>query len=223
MALNLYVGEPQDENFPHMDELFPIREMAASTSPHPFPEGRLIQLPEEYSFQGKNKSSQTFLTGTDTSALLVLKNGVIRFEEYFLTGGRDVRWVSWSVAKSFVSALIGIAIEEKLIGSISEPITKYLPILSNSAYADVAIKDILQMSSGARWNEDYSDQGSDIHRLGAVMAGKGSLSDFVNKIEQATEPGTFCQYNSADTQVLGMLLVAATGHSLADYMQEKLC
>jgi CubicO group peptidase (beta-lactamase class C family) len=79
------------------------------------------------------------------------------------------------------------------------------------------------MSSGARWNEDYSDKNSDIHRLGAVMAGNSSLASFVENIENATQPGTLCQYNSADTQALGMLLVEATGTSITSYMQQKLC
>jgi CubicO group peptidase (beta-lactamase class C family) len=79
------------------------------------------------------------------------------------------------------------------------------------------------MPSGARWNEDCSDKASDINRLGAAMAEETSLSDFVGKIESATTPGTFCQYNSVDTQALGMLVMAATGRTLADYMHEKIC
>jgi len=222
MALNLYVGEPQHENFSHMEKLFPTRNMTASDAPFQFPEGAPITLPKNFLFGEVNQSTAQFLEETDTSALLVLKGGEVRFEQYFLTGGRDVRWISWSVAKSFISALVGIAIDESLIGSIDEPVTKYVPVLLGSAYDGVSIKDILQMSSGARWNEDYSDPNSDIHRLGSAMTGESSLADFVSKIEQATEPGTFCQYNSADTQALGMLLAAATGRSIADYMQEKL-
>lgn len=223
MALNLYVGEPQHENFAHLDDLFPTRQMAASERPFQFSTGSQIALPEGFVFDGITRSTQEFIGDTDTSALLVLKDGAIRFEDYYLTGGPEVRWISWSMAKSFVSALIGIAIEDGLIGSIDEPLTKYVPMLADSAYAGVSIKDVLQMSSGARWNEDYSDKSSDIHRLGTAMAGESSLAEFVSNIEQATTPGTQCQYNSADTQALGMLLTAATGSSIADYMQEKLC
>ncbi len=223
MALNLYVGEPQHDNFPHMDKLFPTRQMAGSEQPYQFPEGAPIALPNDYQFGQQTQSANRFIEDTDTSALLVLKDGAVRLEQYYLTGGRDVRWISWSTAKSFISALIGIAIDEGLIGSIDESITKYVTALSDSAYNGVRIKDVLQMSSGARWNEDYSDPNSDVHRLGSAMAGDSSLADFVSKIEQATEPGTLCQYNSADTQALGMLLTATTGRSVAEYMQEKLC
>lgn len=222
MALNLYVGEPQHENFCRMEDWYPTRNMAPSDTPFQFPEGAPIALPDEFLFAGEERSTQQFIEDTDTSGLLVLKDGVVRFEQYFLTGGRDVRWISWSMAKSFVSALVGIAIDEGLIRSVDEPITSYVPALSESAYNGVRIKDVLQMSSGARWNEDYSDRNSEVHRLGSVMAGDGSLDDLVSKIEPATEPGTLCQYNSADTQALGMLLIATTGRSIANYMQEKL-
>ena len=78
------------------------------------------------------------------------------------------------------------------------------------------------MSSGARWNEDYNDPTSDVHRLGAAMAGAMSLDAFVATMVRGTAPGTVCRYNSGDTQALGSLLVKATGRSLTDYMREKL-
>lgn len=206
-----------------MADLFPTRAMAPSRSPFRFPDGAPIELPRTYEFGGSIRPTADFLVATDTSALLVLEDGAIRLERYWLTGGRDVQWISWSVAKSFVSALVGIAIQDGLIKSIEEPISDYASLLVGSVYDGVRIKDVLQMSSGARWNEDYSDTDSDIHRLGAAMAGNQSLAEFVMGMERATQPGTFCQYNSADTQALGMLIVAVTGRHFADYMQEKLC
>ena len=127
-----------------------------------------------------------------------------------------------SVGKSFVSALIGIAIEEGLIGSIDEPITDYVPELFGSAYDNVRIKDVLQMSSGARWNEDYSDPESDIMRYAVTFGSGGSLDEFTASLEREREPGTYNYYNSTDTQALGMLLRRATNRTLSDYAQEKL-
>lgn len=223
MAMNLYVGEPQHENFSTMNKMFPTSAMQAAGKSFEFPEGASMELPEDFVFDGTNRTTAGFLEETDTSALLVIKDGAVRFEDYYLTGGRQVQWISWSVAKSFISAMVGIAVEEGLIGSIEDPITRYVPVLAGSGYDGVSIKHILQMSSGARWNEDYSDPKSDINRLGAVMSGASSLGEFVSQIEPATQPGTFCQYNSADTQAVGMLLVAVTGTSIAEYMQIKLC
>lgn len=139
-----------------------------------------------------------------------------------MTGGREVQWISWSVAKSFVSALVGIAVSEGHIASLADPISGYIRVEPGSAYDGVSIKDVLQMSSGARWNEDYADAASDVFRLGATMAGAMSLDDFVATMVHEAAPGTVCRYNSGDTQALGALLVKATGKSLTDYMREKL-
>jgi len=179
-------------------------------------------LPTSFTYKGVTVDTETFLSETDTSAVLVIKDGVVRTERYMLTGGRDVNWMSMSVAKSFVSAAVGIAVEEGHITSIEEPITKYAPSLVGSAYDNVRIKDVLQMSSGAAWSEDYNDPESDITRFGRIMALGGSFNEFAATLKREYEPGTHNHYNSTDTQVLGMLLVNATGRTMADYMEEKL-
>ena len=182
----------------------------------------MVPLPESYEHDGEAKSTEQFFAETDTAALLVLKDGAVRHERYALTGGPDVHWISWSLAKSFVSALVGIAIAEGHISGIEEPISDYVPVEPGSAYDGTSIKDVLQMSSGARWNENYADPDSDVHRLGAVMSGASTLDAFIASTVRESEPGTVCRYNSADTQALGALLVRATGRQLADYMHDKL-
>lgn len=218
----LFTGAEQYENFNRMNALFPTGEMTPSDKVFEFGEGPPISLPASFEYDGESRDMQTFLQETDTSALLVLKDGNVVFEEYWLTGGRDVQWLSMSVAKSFVSAAVGIAISEGHIASIDEPVTQYVPSLIGSAYDGVRIKDVLQMSSGAAWNEDYNDPDSDINRFGRIFALGGSLNDFAATLTRDNEPGTFNRYNSTDTQVLGMLLVNATGRSITDYMAEKL-
>lgn len=220
--LGLFSGQPQFENFAHIKDLLSARAMGPSSRPNELPEGRAIELPSVYEYESTSKDLESFLRETDTAALLVLQDGCVRYERYWLTGGRGVQWISMSVAKSFVSAMVGIAVGENLIGSLLDPVDHYLPQLSNSAYSGVCIKDVLQMSSGARWNEDYNDPDAEIFRLGAALGPGGSLDDFVATLRRDADPGTRCQYNSADTQVLGMLLSSATGRSVADYMHEKL-
>lgn len=221
-ASSLFSGAEQYENFSKMDKIMPATVMAASQTPRAFPVGAETVLPETFVHGAKTYTTADFLDLTDTAALLILKDGQIRFEEYFLTGGPDVTWLSMSVAKSFISALIGIAIEEGAITSVNDPATKYAPFLEGSAYDGVRLKDILQMSSGAAWNEDYNDPESDINRLGRIIALGGSLDKFIATIEPDLQPGTYNRYNSSDTQVLGSVLVAATGRPIADYMYEKL-
>jgi len=219
---SLFTGAPQHENFNRLSEFIPASTMTTAPVAHAFDEGPRIGLPGSFVHDGAPRDTEAFLDETDTMALLVLRDGAVRFERYAAFGGRDVQWASMSVAKSFISALIGIAIDEGAIGSIEQPVTAYVPELAGSAYDGVRIKDILQMSSGAGWNEDYSDPESDIIRFSKVSAEGGAMSDFIPTLGRATTPGTVCHYNSMDTQVLGMLLKAATGRTIADTMQEKL-
>jgi CubicO group peptidase (beta-lactamase class C family) len=219
---SLFTGAEQYEMFNRVKDMFPVTELKPSTKPYQFPHGETVSLPESFIYEGETLDVPTFLVDTDTAAMLVLHEGRIVFEEYYLTGGRDVQWLSMSVAKSFVSIAIGIAIDEGLIASVEEAVTDYLPSLKGSAYDGVRIKDILQMSSGAAWNEDYSDPDSEVMRMGKIMALGGSLDEFITTLKPEREPGTYNQYNSADTQVLGALLVAATGKTITDYMQEKI-
>lgn len=221
-GLGLFTGAPQHENFCRLASLLPTSELTPSSTPHSWKTGDPLDLPETYIFEGQTKSFGDFFAGTDTAALLVLEDGVIRHEQYALTGGPEVPWISMSVAKSFVSALVGIAVAEGHIRSIDEPISNYVTVNPGSAYDGCSIRNVLQMSSGARWNEDYSDTTSDVFQLNAAMAGVGTLDDFVAGVVRENEPGTVCRYNSGDTQVLGSLLVRATNRSVTDYMQEKL-
>lgn len=222
LTSSLFTGAEQHRNFNRMYRVFPSREMAASGAPVRFASGRQISLPEGFVWQGREFNTAAFLRQTDTVGLLVLHSGRRVYENYWLTGGEDTRWMSMSVAKSFVSALVGIAVAEGHIGSIEEPVTRYVEGLGGSAYDNVRIKDILQMSSGARWNEDYGDPQSDINRFAEAFALGRSLNEFAATLVGELPPGSFNRYNSTDTQVLGMLLVSATGRSIAEYMEEKL-
>lgn len=222
IELGLFTGIPQHDNFSRVPELLPTSKMSPSSAPYDWPATDPIELPEWYVLNGERRSVQDFLTQTDTAALLILHDGAIAHEWYGLTGGPNVPWISMSVAKSVISALVGIAVEDGHISSIDRPIGDYIRVTPGSAYDGVSIKDVLQMSSGARWNEDYNDAESDIFRLAAAMSEGGTLEEFVATMVRDNEPGNICRYNSGDTQALGALVVSATGRSITDYMQEKL-
>lgn len=219
-ATTLFSGKEQYPMFGRLAEVFPVSTMPAAQEPFNFDTGETITLPTNFEYKGKKVEVENFLTETDTSALLVIKNGEVRFERYSLTGGRDVNWLSMSVSKSFIATGIGIAVDAGLI-DISKSMTDYVPSLVGSAYDGVRIKDVLQMSSGARWNEDYSDSGSDVLRLGRIMAIGGSLDEFIGTLENDKTPGTHNHYNSADTQALAMLLAQATKTSVTEYLTDK--
>jgi CubicO group peptidase (beta-lactamase class C family) len=144
------------------------------------------------------------------------------FLNYWYGHRKDKQHISFSVAKSFVSALMGIAIEEGFVKNIEQADTDYVPELVGSGYDGVSIKNVLQMSSGVRFNEDYSDFNSDINRFSRAAAFGTSLDDFSASLVREREPGTYHHYVSIDTQVLGMVLTRATGKCLTDYLSEKI-
>jgi len=219
---SLFSGAEQYENFGRLAQIMPTNRIAAPSKGTPFPLGAPLEIPATFEHDGTSRDTAKFLEVTDTAALLVIHDGKLRRESYWLTGGQGVRWMSMSVGKSFVSALVGAALQDGAIRSIDEPVTAYVPELAGSAYDGVRIKDILQMSSGAEWNEDYSDANSDIARLAGALASGASLNEFTTTLVREREPGTHNHYNSTDTQVLGWLLRRATGKSLAAYAEEKL-
>ncbi|MUM35204.1 serine hydrolase domain-containing protein, partial [Mycolicibacterium sp. CBMA 361] len=191
--IGLFTGAPQHENFVRIDELAPVRRMPPSTRPFTWPAGPPISLPASYVFDSRTKSTEQFLVDTDTAALLVIVDGRLRYERYLLTGGPTVNWLSMSVAKSFISALVGIAVAEGHIADIDDAISDYVPVDAGSAYDGVSIRNVLQMSSGARWNEDYNDPSSDVHQLTQAMMGRrGGLDGFVARMSAESAPGTVC-------------------------------
>jgi CubicO group peptidase (beta-lactamase class C family) len=157
------------------------------------------------------------------TAIVVLHDGAIAYEDYFLGTAPEDRRISWSVAKSLLSALFGILLEEGAISDIDAPVTRYVPALVGTAYDGASIRNVLQMASGVRFNEDYFDFHSDINRMGRVLAFGGSMDRFAASLtERDRPPGVAWQYVSIDTHVIGMVIRGATGRSVIDLMGEKL-
>jgi CubicO group peptidase (beta-lactamase class C family) len=118
--------------------------------------------------------------------------------------------------------MFGIAVESGAIRSIDQQVTDYVPELIGSGYEGATIKNVLQMSSGVAFNEDYQDFNSDINRFGRTLALGGSFDDFAKSLKNEREPGTFLHYVSIDTHVLGMVLRKATGQSIVEYFEQQL-
>ncbi|QBF30752.1 serine hydrolase [Thalassococcus sp. S3] len=216
MAVNsLFDADRIVANFSNMDQAFltrPVLRGDGATTPLPY--GPETELPAEVSEWIGNRS---------VTSLLVLADGEIVYEEYFQGTTADDRRISWSIAKSYLSALFGILVEEGQIASLDDPVTKYAPSLAGGAYDGATIRNVLQMSSGVTFNEDYLDFYSDINRMGRVIALGGRMDGFAAGLtETFTEPGTQWQYVSIDTHVIGMVVRGATGQSVVDLMSEKL-
>jgi CubicO group peptidase (beta-lactamase class C family) len=220
--IGLFRGGSQVENFREMSTIHPVRVVRRAAKAAPFAAGAPIELPDNFEFEGQRLETAKFLSEIETTGLLVLKDGRVVFERYWLGNDASTQAASWSVGKSFVSALVGVAIHEGAIASVEDPVSQYAPMLKGGAYDGVRLKDVLQMSSGARWNEDYSDPDSDISRWLRILSDGGSLDEFAAGRVRGFEPGTYNRYNTTATHVLGMVVRGATGRPLTEYFREKL-
>lgn len=216
LAVNsLFAEEKIVGNFSAMDRMFLTTPMARGTGPvSPLPEGPAMTPPDGF---------DDWLTERAVTALVVLKDGEVRHESYHLGTTAEDRRISWSVAKSYLSALMGIVLEEGAVDSLDDPVTKYVPALAGSAYDGATVLNVLHMASGVTFDEDYLDFNSDINRMGRVLALGQSMDGFAAGLtETFVEPGLQWQYVSIDTHVIGMVIEGATGRSIPDLMQEKL-
>ncbi len=219
---SLFEADNIVHNFSNMNEVLFAHDLPVAGEPHIWPEN-LQALPATVTINGQPQNLQAFLKETDTTALLVIKDGIILFEDYYLGTGRDDQRISWSMAKSYLSSIFGVAVSEGLIDSLDDPVEKYVSDLKGTAYEGASIRNVLNMASGVEFNEDYLDPNSDINKMGRTLALGGSMDEFAASLtERAREPGTGRQYVSIDTHVIGMVLRAVTGQSNHDYLQDKL-
>lgn len=157
------------------------------------------------------------------TALVVLKDGALVHESYYQGTSEDDLRISWSVAKSYLSALFGVLLAEGAIDSIDDPVTKYAPSLKGGAYDGASIRNVLNMASGVTFDEDYLDKNSDINKMGRVLALGGSMDGFAADLKDTfAEPGTDWQYVSIDTHVIAMVIRGATGREIAPLLSEKI-
>ncbi|MEL7100675.1 MAG: serine hydrolase [Pseudomonadota bacterium] len=201
-------------NFSNMDAAFLTRDVARGDGPvSPLPMGPQLTMPE--GFGG-------WLEERAITSVVVLKDGARVFEDYYKGTGPDDRRISWSIAKSYLSALFGTVVAEGLI-DLDAPVTQYAPALAGGAYDGATVLDVLQMESGITFNEDYLDQSSDINRMGRIIALGGEMDGFAAGLtETFAAPGEQWKYTSIDTHVVGMVIRGATGQDIASLMSERI-
>ncbi|APX10867.1 serine hydrolase domain-containing protein [Tateyamaria omphalii] len=216
MAVNtLFDEECIISNFSNMDGAFLHREISKGDTPvSPLPIGTPLDMPRGYA---------EWVVDRTVTSTLVLKDGQIVHEDYYHGTEVDDLRISWSVAKSYLSALFGILVDEGAITSLDAPVTQYVPQLIGGAYDGVTIRNVLQMTSGITFDEDYLDYNSDINRMGRVIALGGQMDNFAAGLTETFAPaGETWQYTSIDTHVVGMVARGATGRDIPDLMAEKL-
>ena len=183
------------------------------------------ELPVSYTHEGRTWDTTTFMEENNVAGILIVKDERVLMERYALGFSESSLWTSFSVAKSFTSTLLGAAIADGHIRSVDDPVVRYLPALNKSAYDGVTIRQILNMTSGVKWNEDYTDPKSDVntaHRATDATLGGSPLLTYLAKLPREAEPGTKWVYKTAETDLVGEIVIAATRRPLGQYLSEKI-
>lgn len=212
----------REDRFRKIPEYMTSTTVKPSSSVRELPQG--IPLEFDIEIDGKKTSLEEYMTTQNTMGIVVLKDGKIRLEKYRSQADGNTHWISFSVTKSITSTLVGAAILDGYITSIEDPITKYIPELKGSGYDGVLIKHIMTMTSGVQWNEDYTDPEADVSKMQAVQPKKGEspVVAYMKTLKSTSKPGEKWNYNTGETNLIGVLVTKATGKTLSAYLTEKI-
>ncbi|WP_234632755.1 serine hydrolase domain-containing protein [Agrobacterium vitis] len=203
---------------------------------HWFPSQRIARGQRERSFrlragglpplrivdQDRHFDLYDYMSANAIAGLMVLKDGEVAFETYQRGLSTDTPWHSCSLAKSIASTLVGVAIKDGKIGSVDDPISRYVDI--GGVYEHVTIRQLLRMNSGVRWNEDYGDPTSERRRLLDIQTRceAGGICDFMARLPAAAAPGKAWVYNTGESYLVSAVVEAATGMRLWEYLSSRL-
>jgi CubicO group peptidase (beta-lactamase class C family) len=217
---------PGDEvaTFEHSETLYPSTRVPRK--------GPIRQLPAaakrlgnvHFKSDGKDHDLFDYLADDRIAGLLILKDGKIAFEDYELGATAATRWASFSMAKSVSSTLVGVALQQGLISSPDDAVSRYVPALKGGGYDGVSIRNLLQMASGVRWNETYTDPQSDVSKLGLRLLDlkPGTVVAYMSALPKAGAPGSIWNYSTGETYLAGAVVEGATHRQLAAYLSETL-
>ncbi len=208
----------RDAAFRALDRL-PIlakaRVVPAGTTPSALPPGPPLKLPVDV---------DAYMAGQRSAALLIVQDGKLRLERYGLDFDAAGRWTSFSVAKSITSTLVGAALRDGHIRSMDDKVSEYLPQMKGSAYDDVSLRQLLTMTSGVKWNEDYADPNADVAKFNNHQPEDGvdAIVSYLRRLPREAPAGTRWHYSTGETNLVGILVATAVKKPLADYLSEKI-
>lgn len=210
--------EERDAGFRVLDG-FPVlagaRTIAAGDETLNLPQGDALEIPTDVA---------AFMDSQRSSALVIVHRGKVVFEDYGLDFSSEGKWTSFSVAKSLTSTLVGAAIADGSIESIDDPVTKHITDLKGSAYDDVSVQQLLTMTSGVQWNEDYGDPNSDVAKFNnhTPQEGMDTTVSYMRDLPREAPAGEKWVYKTGETNLIGILVSEATGKPLSEYLSEKI-
>lgn len=207
----------------HMSQVYPARMVARGGAVR---ELRAAAEPLEdvaYRYEGERYTLDDYLARNDVTSLLVLRGNTIAYETYRMGTGPTTRFTSWSMGKSLTSTLLGLAIARGHVGGVDDKAVDYVPELGDSGYRDVTLRDLLQMSSGVKFIEDYAAPDSKEGQawVKGVVEQELPYNDTILWFDDKLRaPGKAFYYASIETQVIGWVVRRATGRPLADLLSE---
>jgi CubicO group peptidase (beta-lactamase class C family) len=225
-TVNLVANLPKDQNvlfwtqdqrdaaFRAMDKLVDTHDVKAGGPVYALPPGNPIKL---------DLNVDDYMKSQRNAGLIIVQGGKVRFEKYALGFDSKGRWTSFSVAKSLTSTMIGAAVKDGYIKSLDDKVTAYMPDLKGSAYDDVTVRQLLTMTSGIKWNEDYTDPKSDVALFNTHKAEPGVdvTVSYMRKLTREAPAGSKWVYKTGETNLIGVLVSSATKKTPSDYLSEK--
>jgi CubicO group peptidase (beta-lactamase class C family) len=200
---------------------FPVDTVRVGSTPSHIPDNNIknpIYPIGKYRNDKEIEPFDLFLAKQKTLAFLILRNDTMVYEKYFKGYNKNSVIPSFSVAKSFVSALVGIAVSEGTIHDIHQPVTDYIPEMKDPRFHNVTVEDLLTMRSGIKFNEGYKNPFGEAAKFYYGL----NLKRYTLKLKVVHKPGSFYNYQSGNVQILAMILEKASGKRLSEYLEEKI-
>lgn len=218
-SLLFWTQAEKERRFPIMQDIFPSIQIPTGPKASPFEEVK--NLTPEW----KDKTTlASYMADNHIGGVIVIKDNKIRLEEYTEGVDKETLWTSFSMAKSVASMLLGVALKEGAIESLEDVLEKYIPELKGHDYGKVTVYQLLTMTSGIAWNEDYEDPNSDVAQMyqSPCVNNESHILTYMKPLRFAHEPGTHWNYSTGETDLVGILIQKATGKSLSNYLSEKI-
>ena len=209
----------QELAYRSMERIFPTHPIRRGVRLDRLPYESDGELPVSFEFEHRPYGITDFMSLERASGVLVVQDGKILLERYGLGRRPKDRWASFSIANSVLSTLVGAAIQDGYIASVHDPVTKYLPSLKGRALNGVTIEQLLTMSSGLQWNEGYDNPNSDFNRYATDLSDE--FLQLMADRRHTSPPGKKFAYSTADANLVGAVVMAATRKPLSQYLSEK--
>lgn len=218
-SLLFWTQEEKERRFQIMQSIYPSLPVAAGTEVYPLPKSDEINPKWE-----DNTTLKSYINDNRIGGVIVLKDGEIKLEAYNEGIDQNTLWTSYSVAKSISSMLVGVALKEGDIQSMDDLLKEYIPELKGYPYGEVTVRQLLTMTSGIAWNEDYEDPNSDVAQMYMLdcVGDEAHILTYMKSLEQVHTPGEHWNYSTGETDLVGILIQKASGKSLASYLSEKI-